>query len=112
MLMPDATGETRTPALSLPSAWLTLPAMKRVHELSRVSLFLLFFVAPACFALGAFQVMTFAPHPTIVGDAMIFAALYFFSVGIVGGCFYFVQGVKGLTAWLVEKQRLARKRKA
>ena len=42
----------------------------------------------------------------------MFLSLYFFSLVTVGVCFYFVQGVKGLTAYLVEKQRLARKRQS
>ena len=87
-------------------------AMRRIHDLSRTSQFLLFFLAPTCFSLGAFQMIPPGAHPTHLREAMIFLSLYFFSLVTIGVCFYFVQGVKGLTAYLVEKQRLARKRQS
>ncbi len=87
-------------------------AMRRIHDLSRSSQFLLFFLAPSCFSLGAFQMIPLGDHPSLVREGMMFLSLYFFSLVTVGVCFYFVQGVKGLTAYLVEKQRLARKRQS
>ncbi len=70
--------------VSSPMAYLG-SAMRRIHDLSRISQFLLFFLAPTCFSLGAFQMIPPGGHPTHVGEAMLFLSLYFiFSISTEG----------------------------